>query len=128
MSEDTQKHGHFCWNELLTKDVEATKTFYTKLLGWAATEQPMESGPYVVFKKDDKDVAGLMQTQAEWGDVQPHWMAYITVDDVDASAKQVEELGGKISMPPTDVPSLGRFCVITDPTGATVSLFTFAKK
>jgi predicted enzyme related to lactoylglutathione lyase len=58
----------------------------------------------------------------EFGGAPSHWMAYVAVDDVDAKARRVEELGGKVCVPPTDIPNTGRFCVITDPTGATLSL------
>ncbi len=49
-------------------------------------------------------------------------MGYITVADVDAAAKKTTSLGGKVIVPPTDIPNVGRFCMITDPTGAHVSL------
>jgi len=67
-------------------------------------------------------VAGMMQMTEEWGDAPPHWMTYITVADCDASAKTVEELGGQVCVPPTDIPEVGRFAVINDPTGATFSI------
>jgi len=51
-------------------------------------------------------------------------MVYIAVDDVDASVAKVEELGGKIHRPPTDIPGVGRFSIIADPTGAVLSLIT----
>jgi predicted enzyme related to lactoylglutathione lyase len=66
----------------------------------------------------------MMQMAAEFGDAPSHWMSYVAVTDVDATAQRVEELGGKICVPPTDIPKVGRFCVITDPTGATISLIT----
>ena len=46
-------------------------------------------------------------------------MCYVTVNDVDAVAKNAQELGGKILM--------GRFCVIQDPQGAVISAITYAK-
>jgi hypothetical protein len=46
------------------------------------------------------------------------------VDDVDDRAAKVKELGGTVCVPPTDIPNVGRFCVINDPTGAAVSLIT----
>ena len=33
--------GVFCWNELMTTDPAAAKTFYTQLLGWATEEKDM---------------------------------------------------------------------------------------
>jgi predicted enzyme related to lactoylglutathione lyase len=55
-------------------------------------------------------------------------MPYIAVDDIDASAKKAVELGGKVKVPPTDIPNIGRFCVLQDPTGAVISLYKSAGK
>jgi hypothetical protein len=50
----------------------------------------------------------------------PVWSIYITVDDVDATAQKTQELGGRVLMPPMDIPKVGRFCVIQDPQGAVI--------
>ncbi len=123
MSEQAPKAGTFCWNELITADTAAARKFYAELVGWEANEMNMGETTYTVFKSGDKDVGGMMAISKEMGDVPPHWMAYIVVEDVDASAKKAEELGGKVVCPPTDIPDTGRFATIIDPTGAAVSLF-----
>lgn len=114
--------GTFCWNELASKDVSASGKFYAELFGWKPVETPMEGMTYTLFKIGDKDVGGMLQMTAEWGETPSHWMAYVAVDDVDALASRVEELGGKVCVPPTDIPTVGRFSVIQDPTGATLSI------
>lgn len=58
--------------------------------------------------------------------VAPAWGVYVTVDDVDVSVQQVEALGGRICVPPMDIPDVGRFAVIQDPQGATLSIITYA--
>ena len=58
----------------------------------------------------------------------PTWGAYVTVDDVEATVAQAEKLGGKICIPPTDIPTVGRFAVIQDPQGAMLSVITYVKK
>jgi predicted enzyme related to lactoylglutathione lyase len=58
----------------------------------------------------------------------PSWGAYVTVDDVDATAALAEKLGGKICIPPTDIPTVGCFTVIQDPQGAMLSAITYVKK
>lgn len=126
------KHGSFCWNELATSNLEICKTFYSELLGWklersAAVGEEME---YVEFAPEGScKLGGMYQMGKEYCDgagemMPPHWMSYIAVDDVDASAAKVWELGGKVCVPPTDIPNVGRFCVVNDPTGATFSLIT----
>ena len=56
----------------------------------------------------------------------PTWVPYVTVADVDALVKKVESLGGQVHMPPTDIPTVGRFAVIADPQGATINVITYA--
>ncbi|HEX7175406.1 MAG TPA: VOC family protein [Pyrinomonadaceae bacterium] len=118
-------HGTFCWTELSTKDAEAAKKFYTELLGWEIKTSDGAGMVYNEIVVGGKHVGGIYQAGPECGGEMPtRWSSYVAVDDVDASAKRVEELGGKVSVPPMDIPNTGRFCVITDPTGANISLIT----
>ncbi len=50
-------------------------------------------------------------------------IVHIAVDDVDASARKAEQLGGKIISQPFDSPNVGRMAVVQDATGAAFSLF-----
>lgn len=114
--------GTFCWNELATTNLETAKSFYTELLGWRLKDSQAAGMVYNEIVAGGREVGGMYQMTAEFGDAPSHWIAYVAVDDVDAKAKQAEELGGKVCVPPTDIPNVGRFCVINDPTGATLSL------
>ena len=118
--------GTFCWTELMTRDVAAAKEFYSKLIGWQMRDQDIAGSPYtVLMPPGSKDqVGGIMGMEGpQFEGVPPHWMPYIAVESVDDSARRCTELGGKIKLPPTDVPNVGRFCVLEDPTGAVISLF-----
>ncbi len=128
MSDPMKQHGAFSWNELMTTDVSAAKTFYGKLLGWTLEEMENSEMPYTIAKADDKEVAGLMATPPEAAGMPPVWGAYVTVDDVDARAKQAEDLGGKLLLAARNIPDVGRFCVIQDPQGAALTLITYANK
>ena len=118
--------GAFVWNELSTRDAGAAKKFYAELLGWRFKDSAAAGMAYSEIQVGDSEkcVGGLYQMTAEFGDAPSHWMAYVAVDDVDAKAEQVKALGGSVCVPPTDIPNVGRFCVINDPTGATLSLIT----
>ena len=117
-------HGTICWNELATKDAGAAKNFYSELFGWKVKDSQAGGMDYSEITQNDKPFGGIMQMTAEFGEMPSHWMAYVAVDDVDAAVKRVEELGGKVCMPPSDIPHVGRFSVITDPTGANISIIT----
>ncbi|MCB9948957.1 MAG: VOC family protein [Rhodospirillaceae bacterium] len=124
-----EKDATFIWNELVTRDSAKAAAFFAELIGWTAETMDMPTGAYTMFKKDGVPAAGMLDMrQHDIPDaVPPHWMAYIQVPDVDASAARVADLGGTVVVPPMDIPTVGRFCVITDPTGAHVSLITMAE-
>lgn len=129
MANEMPAHGAFCWNELVTRDLEAAKKFYSELIGWEIVDSSMTDMVYNVLKANGKDQGGMMAMPAEVpGQVPSHWMSYITVDDVDALVSRVTELGGQVLFGPQDIPTVGRFVTIQDPTGAAVSLIAFPKK
>jgi predicted enzyme related to lactoylglutathione lyase len=117
-------HGAFCWNELASKDDNAAKKFYSELLGWTYKEGDAGGMKYAEIIVGGVPCGGVYKMGPEYGEAPSHWMPYVAVGDVDASVKRVEELGGKVCVPPTDIPNVGRFSVINDPTGATLSLIT----
>jgi predicted enzyme related to lactoylglutathione lyase len=120
-------HGTFCWNELMTRDPEKAGKFFKELIGWEPTDSGMPGMPYTLFKMGENQVGGMMMMPPEIpAQVPPHWMAYIQVDDVDALVGKLGDLGGKLLHGPQDIPTVGRFVVIEDPTGAVVSLITLA--
>jgi len=81
--------------------------------------------PYTMFRKDGNDVGGAYRLMKEQVDahVPPHWMLYVKVESVDASAAKAVKLGGQQIVPPTDIPNVGRFATFQDPTGAIISIF-----
>lgn len=123
MSEEKSAHGTFCWYELITRDVSAATKFYSELIGWKAEDSGMPGMQYSMFKAGDKAVAGMMAMPGEIpAEVPSHWMAYVTVDDVDSLVGKVKQLGGEVLHGPQDVPTVGRFLTIKDPSGAVISL------
>lgn len=114
--------GTFCWNELGTTNAEAAKTFYTELFGWQLKSGDVPGMEYNLIMVGGQSVGGIYQMGPECGEVPSHWMPYVAVEDVDEMVRRVEELGGKVCVPPTDIPNTGRFAVISDPSGATISI------
>lgn len=119
-------HGKFVWYELMTTDTKAAEEFYNDVVGWTSEDAGMPGADYTLFKTEgDVRVAGLM-TMPEGAlkmNAPPAWLGYIGVDDVDASAKQLKELGGTVHREPEDIPNIGRFAIVTDPHGAVFALF-----
>ena len=64
----------------------------------------------------------MMEITPDMGPVPPNWLPYVMVDDANAIAEKATQLGGKLFVPPTDIPNVGRFSVIQDPQGATFAI------
>ena len=118
--------GNFIWNELITSDVAAAGGFYGGLFGWKTEAMPMPGMNYTLFKQGDKSIGGMMAPMQ--GGVPPHWLPYVTVSDADGCARLAGQLGGKVILPPFDVPEVGRIAVFQDPQGATVGILQPAGK
>lgn len=117
------EHGALCWNELMTRDTAAAKAFYTALFGWTAKDQDMgPAGMYTVFSKGDRQAAGMMGITPNMGPMPPNWVVYFAVDEVDARADRAKAAGAQIHVPPTNIPNVGRFSMMSDPQGAAVSI------
>jgi predicted enzyme related to lactoylglutathione lyase len=121
------KPNSLCWNELCTRDVEGSKKFYAKVLGWTYEAMPMGDFDYEVVKVGERPNGGIMPMVGEmWEGIPPHWMVYFAVADTDAIARKCEQTGGKIMVPPQDM-SVGRFAVLADPQGAVFSVLKLAQ-
>ena len=112
------------WPELTTPDPAGAVAFYTGLFGWKTKpETGAGTAEYVEWINAGKHIGGLMPMRGnEWHGVPSHWMIYVTVADCDRSAAKAQELGGKICIPPNDIPNVGRFAVINDAQGAVFSV------
>ena len=122
MDDRMKTHGDFGWCELMTDDVDSAIAFYTKVIGWEVETVDVGMGPYHVLKTQSQPVAGIMAKPAEAGAAPNAWTSYITVDDVDKRVAAVRSAGGQVFMGPMDVPSVGRFATISDPTGGVIGI------
>lgn len=113
--------GSLTLNQLNTSDPEGAGRFYGELFGWSVERQSEDAGqPYWGLFNDGALNGGMMQLPEGAG--QSHWLAYFGSGDLDASTKRVNELGGKVVVPPMVIPA-GRFAVAQDPQGAFFAMF-----
>ena len=117
--------GTFLWNELFTSDPLGATSFYSQLFGWQsfnpgapAPDAWGQTGgsPHTIWMMGFNQV-GSMRPHPATG-AAPLWLPFITVDDVDESARLAGELGGAVVSEPFDVPNSGRFAILKDPQGA----------
>jgi hypothetical protein len=112
--------GTYCWSELVTTDLDASKTFFKAVFGWDAENQGPPGGPvaYTEWKLAGKSIGGMMLKPAQMPAEMPsYWGVYFAVADADATVAQAQELGATLHLGPTDIEP-GRFAMLADPVGA----------
>ncbi len=126
MTATTRTRPHVIWYELMTTDSPAAFAFYANVLGWTAREMPGLSGTYTLLHAGGIGVGGIADLPRPALDMgaKPAWLMYVGVSDVDAHTQRVADAGGKVLMTPTEIPTVGRFSVVTDPQGAAFLLMT----
>jgi predicted enzyme related to lactoylglutathione lyase len=114
----TYKPGTPCWVDLGSPDLDASIEFYGGLFGWDVpeAENAEQTGGYRRAAKGGADVAGMMPLMQE-GQM-PAWSTYVSVEDADAVAAVVGDIGGAVIAEPMDVMDLGRMAVFADFEGA----------
>jgi len=109
--------------ELNTNDVAKAKSFYGKLFDWKLEDIASEAtgGTYTLIGVGEGTGGGLMKNPMP--NAPSMWLAYVLVDDIEASTKKAKSLGGKVMKDVTEVMDMGWLSIIVDPTGAMLGLW-----
>lgn len=120
--------GEFSWHELMTTDWEAAWEFYSELFGWETTED-MDMGEgmgtYHMYGQEGAAYGGMYNRPPQVP-APPHWLLYISVDDVEKRAEHVTANGGRILNGPMEVPGGDKIVQCLDPQGAAFALHSKA--
>ena len=112
--------GTFGWAELSSRGLAKSGAFSAAAFGWTTREVTFaeDQPPYTEFwLGDDRIAGGLEMSPMVPPQVPSYWLAYFTVDDVDASFRTAIGAGAHEMVAPVDFPG-GRFAILSDPQGA----------
>ncbi len=104
------------WYEVIGKNGDALKEYYSNLFGWKYREQPGMN--YGITDPQDTGIGGgvgSVTSGVSWAGF------YVGVADVEATLSRAVQLGGKVIVPTTKHPEV-TFAVFADPEGNTVGL------
>jgi predicted enzyme related to lactoylglutathione lyase len=105
----------------MTVDLERSQAFYEGLFGWTTVQQEMGPvGTYTVIQHQGQGIGGMVATDPRHG-VLTHWLAYLTVGDVNALCKRISKLGGNVAVEPRGVQGVGHFAILQDTEGGVFS-------
>jgi uncharacterized protein len=112
--------GQFVYIEIPADDNQGVREFYSSVFGWTFREVP---GPAEYHTASIAGQQGAAITSMESG--KRGARSYFVVDDVDASAARVKDLGGEAT-DPVAIPNLGSFSNCLDPHGNEFGLWEIA--
>jgi len=109
------------WNELMTSDPAAARTFYGDLFGWTSEEfMPMgENGEYRFWARQGQTIGAVC---GEMGSGNSKWRFYIRVPSISAAIEAVKAGGGQVNVGPHEVPGGDHIIIGNDPQGAEFAL------
>lgn len=106
--------------EFAAKEPKAASEFYKKVFDWKIEHMPEMD--YYTFSVEPGPGGGFNPVDGEMihkGDV----LVYIQTDDIEATLKSIEGLGGKIVQPKTEIPNMGWYALFEDPFGNRVGIY-----
>lgn len=105
--------------EIMGKDAGKLHRFYRDLLGWKIGEAATDMGNYALVDASTSGVGGGIGEDREAG---ARVTIYAQVPDLQAALDMAVKLGGKVLMPPTEIPGTVSFALFADPAGNTMGL------
>lgn len=118
----TDETGAPVWHELHASDYDSALEFYENVFEWEP--ETMSDTPefrYSTLGSGQEAIAGIFDAKNDLGDLPTHWKVYFAVDDADATAGLITQLGGTILQEPQDTP-FGRMAHALDYAGAPFSI------
>ena len=113
-------HGEYNHIEIPFDDEERAKRFYSGVFGWQFSEAPGFEG-YPLYRAGPGGLGGGLGKRGEMaGETTRN---YISVDDIDAAVAKIEELGGTITVPKSEIPGMGWYAAGTDSEGNTLAIY-----
>ncbi|HVB11297.1 MAG TPA: VOC family protein [Bacillota bacterium] len=111
-----QRIGHF---EIVGKDAIRLQKFYRDMFGWQISEPMASMGNYALIDGGSSGLGGGIGEEMGGG---ARVTIYVQVPDLHAALDKAASLGGKVLMPPMDVPGGPRIAMFADPEGNTTGL------
>ena len=114
--------GQVVWHDLVTQDLEISKTFYSELFGWTWRAPTSGKGiTYVVGEKAGVAMAGIAESEGKVNASQ--WITYFAADNVGGMVRAAVDSGAELVVAPTRTGSwYDETALLTDPQGAPFAL------
>ncbi len=111
--------GRIIHVELTSPDLDRAAAFYGKAFGWTTEVSPFVGGYLVASTGAGDGIDGAIISRDYQ---QQPAIAWIEVDDLDATLTAVADAGGTAAGDPQELPGVGRLAYVRDPDGTLLGL------
>lgn len=113
--------------EIPAEDIERLRRFYSNVFGWKIKkEETMDYWMVQTVQTDSQGMpirpginGGMLKKQ----NPEHKFTYYISVESIEEYGRKVEENGGKVIVPKTEIPNIGWWALASDPEGNPFGIF-----
>ncbi len=119
--------GDWIWIQLLSREARDSADFYRTVAGFEVVENTSTNrlSDYVLVSEGY--ARATVRTIPDGNpQVQPTWLPFVRVQNVNESVSRAKELGGKALIEPAAHLIKGKVAVVADPTGAAIGLLEWS--
>jgi hypothetical protein len=117
--------GDVFWLDLFTHDPPKAAGFYRALGGYDVHVGDVSGRPRTLLATEGIARAGIARLPSSAD--KPGWLAYVLVDDVQATLARVRDAGGRIVLAPRADLLDGNLAVIADPQGGMIGIVNWVE-
>jgi hypothetical protein len=120
---NTQAAELSLWHDLITPDLDASKSFYGDLFGWTFTDTNMKGLRYATIYNDGNVIGGMIEVKEV---NTATWISALPLDNANLNAriKSVVASGAKAALAPIKLPGRGKQVVFQGSLGERFSLIS----
>jgi len=111
------------WHDLVTPNLEVSKTFYGKLFGWTFQDQNLKGFSYTLIKNNTETIGGMVEITAAKSSV---WITSLIVSPKEMKEKIKAALasGCKLATKPLKIAGRGKQVIFESPQGEEFAFIT----
>jgi predicted enzyme related to lactoylglutathione lyase len=119
--DDTPALNEWAWAELWTDDVTSAAGFYTAIADYDTLSLPASGSRERLLLGTDGKARALV-IELPWDDVEPNWIPYIPVEDIEATLQRISNAGGAILVKTDGDEGHERAAIVMDPSGGVFAI------
>jgi predicted enzyme related to lactoylglutathione lyase len=120
--------GDWIWIQLLSRDAQKAAEFYHSIAGYEIVGNTSSNRlSDFVLTSEGYARATIRTIPSANTQVQPTWLPFVRVKNVEESLARAKQLGGKVLIEPKPELFEGKVAVIADPTGAALGVLDWSQ-